>query len=73
MVLIGAYMDRCAVVNAETHEVVNVIIIEGELEGHKWQPPKGHYAIKDLHCDIGDKYHPQSKKLIKNIVIAKDS
>jgi len=65
-------MDRCAVVNSETHEVMNVIIIEGELEAHAWQPPKGHYTIKDPHCDIGDKYHPTTKKLIKNIVIAKD-
>lgn len=65
-------MDRCAVINSETNEVVNVVVIEGDLKGHAWQPPQGCFAIKDPTCDIGDKYDPSKKKFIKTIVIAKD-
>ena len=49
-------MYRYAVCN-KNHEVVNVIIWDGEA---KWSPPEGHYVVRHDQCDRGHVYDPKS-------------
>ena len=44
-------MNRHAVINKETGEVVNVIAWDGIA---KWAPPEGHYTIPHEDCGRGD-------------------
>ena len=44
-------MDRHAVINKETGEVVNVVAWDGVA---KWMPPEGHYTIPHEDCARGD-------------------
>lgn len=57
---------RHAIVDAQTKEVVNVVLWEGK----EWLPPRGHLVVRSDHCDVGDIYDeatnafkkPQSQK-----------
>lgn len=44
-------MDRYAVINAETGEVMNVVAWDGIA---KWSPPEGHYVLPHEECVRGD-------------------
>lgn len=55
-------MHRYAVINNQTHEVVNVILWDGITQ---WAPPTGHYVVQHDQCDIGDSWDQKKQLLIK--------
>lgn len=65
-------MDRHAVINKETGEVVNVIAWDGEA---KWNPPEGHYTFPHEDCARGDFWDEKRQDFvrpIKNIKLPED-
>ncbi len=65
-------MERHAVINKETGEVINVIAWDGIA---KWVPPEGHYTLPHEDCGRGDFWDEKKQDFmrpLKNIKTPED-
>ena len=57
-------MDRYAVINEETGEVINVIAWDGLTN---WSPPNGHSVMRSEECSRGDFWDEKRNDFIRTL------